>query len=84
MVCRLCPHGGGRWLAWLAEVELELRDALRRELILTERLRAELEAPTSAPPEPGLGGSYPRPTNGILVAMTVMAATFASSGSPAM
>jgi hypothetical protein len=44
MVCRLCPHGGGRWLAWLAEVELKLRDALRRELILTERLRAELEA----------------------------------------
>jgi hypothetical protein len=83
MVCRLCPHGGGRWLAWLAEVELRLRDALRRELILTERLRAELEAKERASCARS-GRAYPRPTNGILVAMTVMAATFASSGSPAM
>jgi hypothetical protein len=70
-------------VAWLFRCGIEhfaVKDALRREI---HRLRAELEGREN-PCEPRSGESYPRPAKGILVAMTVMVATLASSGRSAM
>jgi hypothetical protein len=45
---------------------------------------SEVQQDLKNPPEPRSGEAYPRPAKGILVAMTVMVATFASRGSSAM
>jgi hypothetical protein len=67
----------------ISEVQQDLNDEIRREIHLSDA-SGPSSRPTRTPSEPRSGKAYPRPAKGILVAMTVMVATFASRGSSAM